>query len=167
MLQAVNSDDVRLRDAITQYGDPFTYAPPCWTVRILYQLPDEFVSISITERKQHMALRTVKIEEAPQRLKSSFATTNTDMADVMAALGNPNTDPMKMKVALVVDMSDAGWTAQKDGKPRFPKPEVALAYALRRRFEALGVALTAYQSGKMQVTVRRKTAVEMQPKKKK
>jgi len=136
-------------------------------VRTWYQLPSEIVRISIEESKRYMALRAVDLKDAPQKLKSSFATTNQDVADVMNALSNPNTDPTKKTVAFIVDMADPGWTATKDGAAKYPKPENAFTYSLRRRFEALGLPLTAYQSGKMQITVRRKTTIELAPKKKK
>ena len=156
-------------------ADPFQLALPCWNRVTMLYVPTETVRISITERNQHMTLRAVAAQEAPERLKSTFATTNQDMTDVMNALSKPETDPTKKAVAFIVDMSDAGWNRTTDEKTmtvdrsnaKYPKPENAFAYALRRRFEAMGVPLVAYASGKMQVTVRKKNQMELAPKKKK
>jgi hypothetical protein len=104
-----------------------------------------------------MAIRVVPVTEAPTRLRGSKMAANQDYNDVLTAIRDPK---LKQDSAIVVDMTDKAWTEIKDNKPVYEKPEVSFAYSLRRFFEDNFPALTAFQSGKMQVTIRRKTAAD-------
>jgi hypothetical protein len=103
-----------------------------------------------------MAIKTVTLEQAPARMHGRVSS-NVDYQAVMGALSNAATNPVKMKCAIVVDMEDLVWGKRNEkGEALYPKPEVTFAYTLRRYFEANALPLTAYQSGKMQVTIRQK-----------
>lgn len=104
-----------------------------------------------------MAIRTVAVSEAPQRQRGSRLTINQDVNDVLDAIKNP----ANKGKAIIVTMSDPSWTAVKDGKPIYVKPETAFAYYLRRRFAADKLGIVAYQSARMEVTVRAMTAAEI------
>jgi hypothetical protein len=102
-----------------------------------------------------MAIKVVAVTEAPSRLHGKVSH-NQDFADVMAAIKNDATNPTKKATALVVTMSDPSWTSKNEkGEPKYDKPEVTFAGVLRRHFTAAGLTLTAYQSGKMEVTIKK------------
>jgi hypothetical protein len=143
-----DSCDVLLSGMVLAY-DPFQLAAPCWKVRVLPSLPPEYRRISI-EELTNMSLRPVPVAEAPARLKGNLMSSNVDFNIVLGAIRNPEN---KGK-ALIVTLEDVMWTSQKNGTPAYPKPEVAFANLLRRYFEREKLAITAYQSGKMEVTVR-------------
>jgi hypothetical protein len=60
---------------------------------------------------------------------------------------------------MVVGMTEADW---KD----IEKPETKFGYTLRRYFEQKGLDITAYQSGKLEVTIRKATALDKRNSKK-
>lgn len=101
-----------------------------------------------------MAIRTVVATAAPPRLyvRGGISSKN-DYVELLTALGTAKPDQ-----ALIVDMELKDWV-NSEGTP-LDKPEVLFANSLRRRFEMSGLAVTAYMSGKAQVTVRRLTALE-------
>ncbi len=105
-----------------------------------------------------MPIRVVPAAEAPSRLRGSKMSTNSDYNEVLTALKDPN---LKKGMAIVVNMAAPQWTERKDNKPVYEKPEVSFAYTLRRFFEGQKLPLIAYQSGKMEVTIRAKTQAEM------
>lgn len=132
-------------------------------VRVWYQLPPEtYVDYAAEKRYQTrkdketiMAIRTVEATQAPARLfKRGGISSKQDYIDLLAALNNA-----KPNQAFIVDMDPKDWVDDK-GAP-MSKPEVTFANSLRRRFEAGGLAITAYMSGKNQITVRRLTALEI------
>lgn len=152
--------------------DPFVLGPPCWMVRVYPQLPAEpptrIPASEITRRDQErvrelertrMAIRTVTIDQAPARLHvRGGISSKQDYIEILQAINNAK-DP---KQAFIVDMDPAIWV-DEHGKP-MEKPEVVFANSLRRRFEASALPITAYQSGKLQITVRRFTALELKEK---
>lgn len=172
-----NADDARLRDMLLQH-DPFQKSIPCWRQYVWALLPPETIdttrctcrrryngSMSQHEqscnRRQYeskvtvMAIRTVEATAAPARLfKRGGISSKQDYIDLLTALNN-----VKPTQALIVDMDPKAWL-NDDGTP-MKKPEVTFANSLRRRFEASGVAVTAYMSGTNQITVRRFTAMEL------
>ena len=91
-----------------------------------------------------MAIRVVAELAAPQRMfKRGVVSSKQDYMDVMNALSQ-----MKQGQALVLDMDAKAWEGIK-------KPETTLCGSLRRSFEQKGLAITAYQSGPFQVTIRK------------
>lgn len=148
------------RDFDTVQYDPFVCAAPCWRVRVWPSLPvTPVVTTSrqqlLDKEKKLMAIRTVPEAQAPVRIfKMGIVANKQDYQDVMAAL-------MKNEkgVALIVDMDPAAWAG-------VDKPETKFASTLRRRFEDKGLAITAYQSGKMQITVRKATPLDARAKRK-
>lgn len=156
MITVLHETDAKERDRL-RASDPFQLAAPCWSVRVLPSLPPEHRHISIEELNTYMPIRVVPAAEAPSRLRGSKMSTNSDYNDVLTALKDPS---LKKDTALVVNMASPSWTERKDGKPVYEKPEVSFAYTLRRYFEGQKLPLIAYQSGKMEVTIRRKTAAE-------
>lgn len=103
-----------------------------------------------------MAIRTVSATAAPARLfVRGGISSKQDYIDILSAL-NTEKDASK---AFIVDMDPKAWV-KSDGTP-IPKPEVVFANSLRRRFEASGLAITAYMSGSNQITVRRLTPLEI------
>lgn len=101
-----------------------------------------------------MPIRTVLATAAPARLfVRGGISSKQDYIDLLSALGTAKPDQ-----AFIVDMDPAAWVGS-DGKP-MDKPEVLFANSLRRRFEASALPITAYMSGKLQITVRRLTAIE-------
>jgi len=96
-----------------------------------------------------MPIKTVAIAEAPLRMfKRGVISSKQDYLDVMNALQKANAGQ-----AIIVTMESDAWKGVE-------KPETAFANSLRRSFEAKGLQLTAYQSGKMEVTVRKVTALD-------
>ena len=137
-----------------QLTDPFQLAPPAWQHCTTFLLPPETVKINVGEI-QRMAIKAVPVDQAPSRLHGKVSH-NQDFADVMAAIKNDATNPVKKATALVVSMSDPSWMAKNEkGEPKYEKPEVTFAGVLRRHFTAAKLSLTAYQSGKMEVTVKK------------
>lgn len=161
MIHTVQLDDVVLRDRL-DYIDEFRYAAPCWMVRVWNQLPPETTSTVVRltpqqeikklitkEIEKLMAIRTVAESQAPARLfKRGTVSSKQDYADVMNALRG-----MKEGQALIVDMDAKAWEGVK-------KPETTFAANLRRNFESKGLMVTAYQSGVMQITVRKATPLD-------
>ena len=102
-----------------------------------------------------MGVKVVAVAEAPNPMHGKVSH-NQDFIDVMTAVKNPQTDPTKKATAIVVSMSDPSWASKNDkGAAKFEKPEVVFAGLLRRHFTADGLALTAYASGKMEVTIKK------------
>lgn len=135
--------------------DPFLLADPSWKVRVWSQLPPEVVNTSDVKRINNMPIRTVAENAAPSRIHvRGGISSKQDYMDVLAEL-NKN----QKGVAIIVDMDKAAWV-NENGEP-MKNPEVVFAGSLRRRFELGGLSLTAYQSGSLQITVRRLTALEV------
>jgi hypothetical protein len=156
MVLSVHSNaDMLVRDFILSY-DQFQLALPCWNRRVTQLLPPEHRRISIQELN-NMALRIIPVEHAPIRTNSSRMNSNADFNAVLDAVKNT----ANRGKAFVVSMEDPAWTTVKNGKPVYPKPEIAFAYTLRRWFEKHQLAIVAYQSGKMEVTVRAMTSTEI------
>lgn len=102
-----------------------------------------------------MAIRTIEEAKAPARLHvRGGISSKSDYVELLQALNNAQKGQ-----AFVVDMDPKGWV-NAQGQP-MAKAEVVFANSLRRRFEASALPITAYQSGNMQITVRRLTAVEL------
>lgn len=102
-----------------------------------------------------MPIKVVPVQEAPNRMHGKVSH-NQDYMDVMTALKTAKTGE-----AIVVSMADPSWFTKNEKQERkYPKPEVAFAYMLRRHFATSSLPLTAYQSGKMEVTIRRQTPAE-------
>ena len=153
MITVTSSADVADRDRLA-LSDPFQLAPPVWKHYTMFLLPPEMVQITIEERNR-MGIKVVAVTEAPNPLHGKVSS-NQDYLDVMAAIKNPATDPTKKATALVVTMSDPSWSAKNDkGAAKFEKPEVVFAGLLRRHFTSDGLSLTAYASGKMEVTIKK------------
>src|SRR5271163_2857117 len=153
MITVTSAADVAGRDRLA-LSDPFQLAPPVWQQYTMFLLPPEMVQITIEERNR-MGIKVVAATEAPNPLHRKVSS-NQDYLDVMAAIKNPQTAPTKNATALVVTMSDPSWSAKNDkGAAKFEKPEVVFAGLLRRHFTADGLALTAYASGKMEVTIKK------------
>lgn len=96
-----------------------------------------------------MAIRTVAVAEAPQRMfKRGTVSNKQDYSDVLAALPKVGKDQ-----AMIIDMDAKAWEGVK-------KAETTFASNLRRLFEARTLPLTAYQSGTMQITIRKATALD-------
>ena len=137
-------DDAPALDA----NDPFVHAAPCWQVRVYWTLPPEVMKLTVTELEEHttMPLRIVTETDAPVRLKGGNGpASSSDYHEVLTAM--KTLPPGK---ALVVTLGDQRFT-KNDAK----QPEVKFASALRRYFQDNGLSATAYQSGKLEVTVRR------------
>src|SRR5271157_1374586 len=153
MITVTSSADVDDRDRLA-LSDPFQLAPPVWQHYTMFLLPPERVQITIKERNT-MGIKVVAVTEAPSPLHGKVSN-NQDYLDVMAAIKNPATDPTKKATALVVSMLDPSWSTKDDkGEAKFKKPEVVFAGLLRRHFTADGLSLTAYASGKMEVTIKK------------
>jgi len=153
MITVTSCADVDDRDRLA-LSDPFQLAPPVWQHYTMFLLPPEMVKITIEERNR-MGIKVVAVAEAPNPLHGKVSS-NQDYLDVMAAIKNPQHDPTKKATALVVSMSDPSWSAKNDkGAAKFEKPEVVFAGLLRRHFTADGLFLTAYASGKMEVTIKK------------
>jgi hypothetical protein len=160
----VTSDiDVVERDRIA-IVDPFQLASPCWRVRVIPQLPLEVVVNyadqkriqTIIDKEKIMGIRIVAEAQAPQRMFSRGVVANKqDYADVLNALPN-----MKAGQSIIVDMDPKAWEGIK-------KPETTFGFALRRMFESKGLGITAYQSAKMQVTIRKANPLDATKKRKK
>jgi hypothetical protein len=134
--------------------DPFQLAPPVWLGYTAALLPPVVVvnyaeqrriqTLLDKEKIQAMAIRIIKETEAPiQMFKRGIVSSKQDYLDVMNALPK-----MAQGQALVVDMTPKDWEGVK-------KPETTFGSSLRRSFEAKGLSVTAYQSGPMQVTVKK------------
>jgi hypothetical protein len=150
--------------------DPFQLSAPCWRVRI--ELPpvtvttvvklspvDEVKKLITKEIGKLMAIRTVEATKAPARLfVRGGISSKADYVELLAALSNAKPDQ-----AFIVDMDPKAWV-KEDGVTPLDKPEVIFAGSLRRRFEASALPIIAYMSGKLQVTVRRLTALEQKEK---
>lgn len=153
MLTIIHAADAAERERI-QVTDPFQLAAPCWRNHVFYQLPPEVVRLTIEELNR-MPIKVVNVTEAPSRLKGNRMLSNPDYAEIMEALRNP----ANKGKAIIVDMTPTAWAGRE-------KPEVVLAYTIRRYFEGQSVQATAFQSGKMQVTIRAKNAAELASKRK-
>jgi hypothetical protein len=157
-------NDARQLATVAQ-ADPFQLAEPSWLVRVCQQLPPErpprIPASEILRRDKEkiaMAIKIVEAKSAPARLfVRGGISSKSDYVDVLTALSD-----MKKDQALVVDMDPKAWV-DATGKP-LEKPEIVFANSLRRRFELGGLTITAYMSGKMQVTVRRLTELEIREK---
>jgi hypothetical protein len=154
MITTVHTPDA-LRDIETLRAvDPFQLAVPCYIRRVYHQLPPETQTTVVRltpfeELKKLMAIRTVEATAAPARLfKRGGISSKADYIELLAALNTA-----KPTQAFIVDMDRAAWEGVN-------KPEVAFANNLRRRFEVMGVPITAYMSAPFQITVRRLTALE-------
>jgi hypothetical protein len=148
--------------------DPFVLSIPCWKAKVLPQLPPELPNkISRSEmvnrekfqqqiqERDRMAIRTIEASKAPARMfVRGGISSKTDYVELLGALNN-----LKPEQAAIVDMELKDWV-KSDGTP-MDKPEIVFANSLRRRFEMAGLPITAYMSGKAQVTVRRLTAMEI------
>ena len=158
MITVTSSEDVADRDRLA-LSDPFQLAPPVWQHYTMFLLPPEMVQITIEERNR-MGIKVVAVTEAPNPMHGKVSS-NQDYLEVMSFIKNPatdptKTDPTKKAIALVVTMSDPSWSAKNDkGAAKFEKPGVVFAGLLRRHFTADGLALTAYASGKMEVTIKK------------
>jgi len=160
-LRTLDERDVKTVEFIKR-NDPFQHA--CLSLRqVWFMLPPELTKIVITDDLQRrieenklMALKVVDVAAAPDKMfKRGQISQTSDYIEVMAALKTTTKSQ-----AIVVQLSDPKFTEVKDGKPVIPKPETAFGYSLRRHFEDKGLPLVAYQSGKMQVTIRHMTATE-------
>jgi hypothetical protein len=149
MLHVIHPDDLKVYGFI-QANDPFYLGTlPCWMSRVWPLLPPEVVKISVEELNR-MPIKVVEEKEAPARAHKRGVVSGTkDYNEVMQALRLP----AKPGSAMVVTMTESEWATVK-------KPEVSFAYSLRRYFESKGLALTAYQSGKLEVTIRKATALD-------
>lgn len=161
-VEHVNLDDLNLADMVRSY-DPFQLSA-LRLHQVWAMLPPEtlntipLVEPNRTLERTLMAIRTVEATAAPQRLfKRGGISSKQDYIDLLAALNNA-----KPNQALIVDMDPKAWV-DEHGQP-LKKPEVIFANSLRRRFEMSGLAITAYMSGNLQVTVRRLTALEIKEK---
>jgi hypothetical protein len=161
VLRIVHDCDLKVF-AFIQANDPFQWSIPSWKYavwpllppEVWPLLPPEIRRISI-EECDRMAVKVVAVTEAPNPMHGKVSH-NQDFIDVMAAIKNPATDPTKKATAIVVSMSDPSWATKDDkGKAKYQKPEVVFAGLLRRHFTADGLSLTAYASGKMEVTIRK------------
>lgn len=158
MLTTVHHADVLERDRLS-LSDPFQAAAPCWRNRVSPFLPPEtqttVVRLTPAQEIYRMAIRTVIEAQAPARMFHRGVVSNKqDYMDVLNAL-----PAVKVGQAIVVDMDAKAWEGVK-------KPETTFGYALRRLFESKGLSLTAYQSGPMQVTIRKPNALDAKGKKK-
>src|SRR4029077_8327557 len=152
MLTTLHAADARMREQIA-VRDPFQLAPPLWRVRPFPFLPPLTINTieNIPKGVIFMPLKVVTPEQAPARLHArGTVSTKPEYSEVITWLRDPAT---AKNPTAIVTLNDAGWASVK-------KPETSFAYSLRRLFESKGIALTAYQSGKMEVTIRRKTAAE-------
>lgn len=150
--------------------DPFLqFSCPCWMTRVSFMIAEwEGSIINMRPTRQQlekrdkdkiMAIRTVAAAQAPARLFiRGGISSKQDYIDILQALGS-----LKADQAAIVDMDAKAWV-KSDGSGPMDKPEVTFANSLRRRFEQGGLNITAYQSGTMQVTVRRLTALEIKEK---
>lgn len=142
-------------------SDPFLeFTCPCWMTRVWFMLPPETINTKNVpkEKVQIMPIRTVEATKAPARMfVRGGISSKSDYVELLAALNN-----LKPDQAAVVDMDPKSWV-KEDGTP-MDKPEITFANSLRRRFEASGLQVTAYMSGKMQITVRRLTPLELKEK---
>src|ERR1700722_10593851 len=103
-----------------------------------------------------MAIKLIAETEAPLRVnKKGSVTASTEYSEVMEALRS-----IKPGQAIIVKLESKELQAAK-------KPEIAFSYALRRYFEAQSANYTAYQSGKMEVTVKKHIKPPTNPNKKK
>jgi len=97
-----------------------------------------------------MPVKVVEFAEAPRRLKTRGTVgSSQDYTDVMREIRNP----ANKGKAFIVTLDAKQFESVK-------KPEISFAYTLRRYFEKEGTAWTAYQSGKLEVTVRSLTKAE-------
>lgn len=153
MLKHVNADDLRMMEWL-KIQDPFQLAPPVYQHYTFHALPPEVVKIEVKE-KNIMPIRIVEEKDAPARAsKRGVVSSTSDWNDVMVALRSP----AKPNSAMVVAMTESEWKEVK-------KPEITFGYALRRYFESKGLPLTAYQSGKLEVTIRKETSLDKNKKK--
>jgi hypothetical protein len=147
--------DSQLRDKL-DYIDEFRFAEPCWRTRVWNQLPPEtittVVKITPSEEVRRMAIKVIQEAQAPARLFHRGAVSSKqEYADVQNALRD-----MKPGQALIVDMDAKAWEGVK-------KAETTFSANLRRGFEVKGLLITAYQSGPMQITIRKSTALDKRP----
>lgn len=103
-----------------------------------------------------MPVKVIDVTKAPARMFVRGGISSK--SDYVELLGVLNT--LKPDQAATVDMDPKAWV-KEDGTTPMDKPEITFANSLRRRFEASGLPITAYMSGKLQVTVRRLTALEI------
>jgi hypothetical protein len=152
--------------AFIQINDQFLFAfeSPCYRRATLSKLEEYYrthgdalptVSREEIERKDKdriMAIKLVKEQEAPKRLHvRSGVAMSQEYYDVVAAIRT-----LPLGQAVVVTLESEQFT-KADAK----KPEVGFAYTLRRYFHNENMAAVAYQTGKLEVTVRRLTAEEI------
>ena len=148
MITLIYDVDLRTRERLSVV-DPFQLATPCWRVR-QFLLPPEATPISIEEIKQHMPIKVVEEKLAPSRLsKGGTVTMSSDFNDVMLAMRDA-----KQGQAIIVTLADPNLLKEE-------KPENKFAYALRRMFASKGLPHIAYQSGKLEVTIRKPTPAEV------
>jgi hypothetical protein len=136
--------------------DPFQLATPAFIASPMFAIADW---LKLQTEVVHMAVKVVPEAQAPVRMHHRSALANTaEWRDVMNAVKSA-----KEGQAIIVTLEDEQFKPTKktiaDGKRKgqevTTKPEVAFAYALRRYFTANGLPVTAYQSGKGEVTIRR------------
>ena len=166
-VRLISDGDMQLATMIAA-ADPHANGVPCWSS--LFRLPAEAYDYTAlrayhTRRDKeiitNMAIRVVEEKAAPARMFArGTVSTKADYADAMTAINSAAKGQ-----AIIVDMDVKAWVDDK-GAP-IERAETLFASNLRRYFEGKGLPLTAYQSGKMQITIRRRNALDPQPKGKK
>jgi hypothetical protein len=115
----------------------------------------------LQREKDIMTIRMIAEAEAPKRLHVRAGSSLS--AEYYEAVETLNKLPAGK--AFVVTLTSEQFTKRPaDVEEKKWKPEVMFAYSLRRFCMTQGVAVTAYQSGKLEVTVRRMTKEEQQAK---
>lgn len=156
MITVRHADDVLMSGLIAS-SDPFQLAPPFYVVRPILPLPvvGTLVSHQSKEDYRIMPVKAVAFTEAPQRLYARGTINQTqDYSDVQAAIR----DPQNKGKAFIVTMTPGDW---KDVE----KPETVFSQKLRRGFDVAGTNWTAYQSAKMEITVRPMSQAEVNARK--
>jgi hypothetical protein len=148
--------------------DPFVMSEPCWLLRVLPKLdtflahrdPLPTVSHEELRRKDIMAIKMITEQEAPRRLHiRAGASLSQEYFDVVNAIKT-----LPQGKALVVTLESEPFTkpvGKNDKGKDKPGHEIVFSYSLRRHFKQLGLAAVAYQSGKLEVTVRRMSKEEI------
>lgn len=152
MTVSIHDDrDVRMAWFIA-HTDPFQLAPPFWLRSPLASLPPETIN-TLSKEFNHMAIRLIKEQEVPARLNNRGTLNQTnEYREVMEAFRT-----LPAGQAIVVSLDDPAFktmTKTIEGKVKNNAAN-AFASAMRRYFAAKQVNATAYQSGAMEVTIRR------------
>lgn len=149
MLTVADEHDLQMAKLVKLH-DPFQLATPCWLVRSWYQLPNEVVKITI-EDKNRMPIKVVAENEAPvQSVRRGILTNTNEYSEVLTALRT-----LQPGKALVVTLESPVF---KEGAIK--KGEMAFAQAFRRYFATEKLPMTAYASGKLEVTIKREKTVK-------